>query len=84
MLFNFKINMQKSEVLNLTLTANRAATLKASFPFRWTQTSLKYFGISDGTPGGGGMYKENFVGLLATIRKDMAYWNNNVYLVWME
>lgn len=42
---NFKINMTKSEILNISIPAKVVLQLKRSFPFSWQEHKMKYLGI---------------------------------------
>lgn len=41
-LFNFKVNLQKFEVLNVTLTPLAFSHLSSNFPFRWASQVIQY------------------------------------------
>lgn len=42
-LSNFKVNLQKSDMLNVTLSSSLATTfLSRSFPVKWQDTAIKY------------------------------------------
>lgn len=42
---NFKINLSKSEILNINIPKAETLFLKPLFPFRWESNCLKYLGI---------------------------------------
>lgn len=44
-LSNFKINIQKSELLNITLSPARVQTHQSSFSFPWAASHLTYLGV---------------------------------------
>lgn len=43
-LSDFKINLQKSEALNITLSPSSRASVSGNFPFRWSPQAIKYLG----------------------------------------
>lgn len=43
---NYKLNVSKTEALNLSLTQNTLTTLKANFPFQWQTRSISYLGTA--------------------------------------
>lgn len=42
---NFKVNYDKSEVLNISLLKKTYTLLQKDFPFKWNQEAIKYLGI---------------------------------------
>lgn len=68
-LSNFKINLAKSEILNILIPHNATALLKPFFPFSWQPHSLKYLGIYL-TPNPASLFRRNYIPLLNTIRTD--------------
>uniref|UniRef100_A0A8C5R1L2 Reverse transcriptase domain-containing protein n=1 Tax=Leptobrachium leishanense TaxID=445787 RepID=A0A8C5R1L2_9ANUR len=80
-LSGLKINMTKSEILNISLRSTDRATLKHRFPFRWCAEKLRYLGIW--------LHAEvskipslNFLPILSVIRQDMRDWSSK-YLSWL-
>lgn len=43
-LFNFKVYLQKSEALNISLSDATRASLRPYFPFKWADRSIQYLG----------------------------------------
>uniref|UniRef100_A0A8C5PGP4 Reverse transcriptase domain-containing protein n=1 Tax=Leptobrachium leishanense TaxID=445787 RepID=A0A8C5PGP4_9ANUR len=80
-LAGMKINMTKSEILNISLPAGTAAGLAAAFPFHWCKTKMKYLGIWI-SPSLQDLYALNFQPLLGTLRGDLAEWNTK-FISWM-
>lgn len=42
---NFKVNYDKSEMLNMSLLEKTYSLLQKDFPFKWKQKAIKYLGI---------------------------------------
>lgn len=65
---NYKLNVSKTEALNLSLTQNTLTSLKGNFPFQWQMRSISYLGtaiprcISE-------IYALNFSPLLTKLRR---------------
>lgn len=70
---NFKINLSKSEILNINLPRAEAASQKPFFPFKWEQTHMKYLGIFL-TPKLHSLFKYNYIPLLNSIKEDLRKW----------
>lgn len=43
---NFKVNVKKSQCLNITLPIMEKEMLENNFPFQWESQSLKYLGVN--------------------------------------
>lgn len=67
---NYKINVHKSEALNINLTPAALHRIQANFPFSWTQKKIKYLGIYL-TPSLSEIFKENFLLWLTSTRIDL-------------
>uniref|UniRef100_A0A8C5PKM6 Reverse transcriptase domain-containing protein n=3 Tax=Leptobrachium leishanense TaxID=445787 RepID=A0A8C5PKM6_9ANUR len=72
-LSNYKINMSKSEILNISIPAPLSTHIQSTFPFRWCTSSLKYLGVHL-TPAVSNLYVTNFVPLLRVLEKDLTRW----------
>lgn len=70
---NFKINLAKSEILNINLSLTEEKILKNEFKFSWTK-ELKYLGINLANTGDK-MYKINYIPLLDEVRSDCKKFN---------
>uniref|UniRef100_A0A8C5MZK2 Reverse transcriptase domain-containing protein n=1 Tax=Leptobrachium leishanense TaxID=445787 RepID=A0A8C5MZK2_9ANUR len=82
-LAGMKINMTKSEILNISLPAGKAAGLAAAFPFHWCKTKMKYLGIWI-SPSLQDLYALNFQPLLG---RSAGTWQNgtpNSFPGWAE
>lgn len=75
---NFKINMTKSEILNISVPRHIVAQLKQSFPFSWQKSKMKFLGIYL-TPKLTSLFRTNFLTLLNTIRSDLQKWSQLVH-----
>uniref|UniRef100_A0A8C5Q087 Reverse transcriptase domain-containing protein n=1 Tax=Leptobrachium leishanense TaxID=445787 RepID=A0A8C5Q087_9ANUR len=80
-LAGLKINMTKSEILNVSVPDGEAARLRDTFPFHWCDIQMRYLGIWL-TPTLQELFALNFLPLLGTIRDDLILWNNKL-LSWM-
>lgn len=69
---NFKINLSKSEILNISIPHMTALRLQPSFPFHWQPIALKYLGIYL-TPNPASLFHRNYIPL-NTIRTDLQKW----------
>uniref|UniRef100_A0A8C5N4G5 Reverse transcriptase domain-containing protein n=1 Tax=Leptobrachium leishanense TaxID=445787 RepID=A0A8C5N4G5_9ANUR len=81
-LSGFKINMNKSEILNISLRGTDTAALKHRFPFRWCAEKLCYLGIwlhADVSR----ITSLNFLPILSVIRQDMRDWSSK-YISWLD
>uniref|UniRef100_A0A8C5LV67 Reverse transcriptase domain-containing protein n=1 Tax=Leptobrachium leishanense TaxID=445787 RepID=A0A8C5LV67_9ANUR len=80
-LADLKINMSKSEILNVSILPGEVAGLKNKFSFHWCESKMKYLGIwlsstlQD-------LYALNYLSLMATLRSDLAAWNTK-FILWM-
>ena len=74
-LSNFKINLSKSEILNITVPQPIADQLKPLFPFRWEPARMKYLGIYL-TPHLHSLFRHNYIPLLNTIKDDLRKWSS--------
>uniref|UniRef100_A0A8C5MIE2 Reverse transcriptase domain-containing protein n=1 Tax=Leptobrachium leishanense TaxID=445787 RepID=A0A8C5MIE2_9ANUR len=72
-LSNYKINMSKSEILNISVSPALKASIRAAFPFHWCDSSLKYLGVHL-TPDPSALYATNFLPLLKVLKSDMTRW----------
>uniref|UniRef100_A0A8C5M2P2 Reverse transcriptase domain-containing protein n=1 Tax=Leptobrachium leishanense TaxID=445787 RepID=A0A8C5M2P2_9ANUR len=80
-LSGFKINMNKSEILNISLQGTNRAALGRRFPFRWCAEKLRYLGIwlhADVSK----IPSLNFLPILSVIHQDMRGWSSK-YLSWL-
>lgn len=73
---NFKINHNKSEALNLTLSKKKLAITNC--PYKWEKKSLKYLGIHL-TANLKDLYDTNFTPILKNIRLDLKKWNSKQF-----
>uniref|UniRef100_A0A8C5QG33 Reverse transcriptase domain-containing protein n=1 Tax=Leptobrachium leishanense TaxID=445787 RepID=A0A8C5QG33_9ANUR len=80
-LAGLKINMSKSEILNVSVPVAEAAGIRDSFPFHWCDTKMRYLGVWL-TPTLQNLFALNFLPLLETIHDDLILWNAK-YLSWM-
>lgn len=62
-LTNFKINMSKSEILNITTPREEQQAIQPKIPFVWCKEELGYLGIKL-TPSLGTMFKANYIPML--------------------
>lgn len=69
-LSNIQINFAKFSALNVTLTAHKVKTCKASFPFVWQNQSITYIGIQLPTSLSD-LYTLNYLPLLRKIQSDL-------------
>lgn len=71
----FKVNFQKSEALNISMSDSMLNLLKLDFPFKWSETYIAYLGIrllsrvED-------IFPINFPPLLSDIKKDLLKWQS--------
>uniref|UniRef100_A0A8C5M3E1 Reverse transcriptase domain-containing protein n=1 Tax=Leptobrachium leishanense TaxID=445787 RepID=A0A8C5M3E1_9ANUR len=73
-LSNLKLNMDKSEILPISVPAMLASSLQSAFPFRWCQGPLKYLGTYlSGNPGD--LYTDNYGLLLRSVENDLRSWD---------
>lgn len=72
---NFKINLNKSEILNIFRMADEVHRLKPVLPFSCRTKLLKYLGIFL-TPKLSGLSKSNYMPLLNTIKQDLHRWSH--------
>uniref|UniRef100_A0A8C5LQH7 Reverse transcriptase domain-containing protein n=1 Tax=Leptobrachium leishanense TaxID=445787 RepID=A0A8C5LQH7_9ANUR len=73
-LSNLKLNMDKSEILPISVPATLASNLQSAFPFRWCQGPLKYLGTYlSGNPGD--LYTDNYGPLLRSVENDLRTWD---------
>uniref|UniRef100_A0A8C5N3B5 Reverse transcriptase domain-containing protein n=1 Tax=Leptobrachium leishanense TaxID=445787 RepID=A0A8C5N3B5_9ANUR len=80
-LAGLKINMSKSEILNVSVPEDEAGRLQSSFPFHWCTSKMKYLGVwLSSTPSD--LYDLNYLPLLGTIRADMTVWTTK-FISWL-
>lgn len=73
-LSNFKLNMSKTEALNISLTPSTLTQLRTNFPFQWGARGISYLGVT--IPSNlADLYNLNFPPLLSRIRKELDTWN---------
>uniref|UniRef100_A0A8C5M2S8 Reverse transcriptase domain-containing protein n=1 Tax=Leptobrachium leishanense TaxID=445787 RepID=A0A8C5M2S8_9ANUR len=72
-LSNLKLNLEKSEVLNLTVQESTERHLRREHPFIWCNTKMRYLGIWL-TKQTQDLYRENFLLLWEALRRDLAAW----------
>lgn len=77
----FKINTDKSHILNLTLSNIETDRLKLLTPLQWAPASLQYLGIRL-TPRLDRLYAANYPPLLTSIQQDLAKWKPH-FLSWL-
>uniref|UniRef100_A0A8C5Q8T9 Reverse transcriptase domain-containing protein n=1 Tax=Leptobrachium leishanense TaxID=445787 RepID=A0A8C5Q8T9_9ANUR len=70
----YKLNADKSEVLDLTLAEEERAVMRDRFPFRWCHPSMGSLGTQL-TPTWGQLYKANYGVLLPTLHAMLAAWS---------
>lgn len=74
-LSNFKVNLQKSEALSVSLSDATISNLRPFFPFKWATRSIQYLGtkisakLQD-------IVTLNFQPLLSTLAADLERWNS--------
>uniref|UniRef100_A0A8C5PW08 Reverse transcriptase domain-containing protein n=1 Tax=Leptobrachium leishanense TaxID=445787 RepID=A0A8C5PW08_9ANUR len=72
-LANLKLNMDKSEILNLSVPEAMERILRRTHPFVWCSSRLKYLGLWL-TRSPHDLFKENFPPLWAAICRDLTSW----------
>uniref|UniRef100_A0A8C5N2I9 Reverse transcriptase domain-containing protein n=1 Tax=Leptobrachium leishanense TaxID=445787 RepID=A0A8C5N2I9_9ANUR len=80
-LAGLKINMSKSEILNVSVPDREAVGIRDVFPFHWCDVKMKYLGTWL-SPTLQDLFALNFLPLLGTIRDDLKMWNTK-FLSWM-
>lgn len=70
MISHLKINLQKSEALNILLPNHEIALVRPNFPFKWEEDSVTYLGTK--IPKDlANVFARNFPPLLAFIKLDL-------------
>lgn len=69
----FRVNMDKSYILNVTMSAAEAHSLKSHTTLRWAEHSLQYLGVFL-TSSITGLYKANFPPTLLQLQSDLTRW----------
>lgn len=77
-LANYKINLDKSEALNINVPGSELSKLQEYFPFKWAKGKLKYLGMFL-TPHVTLAFKENYITLLTKIMTDLWNWNGRMH-----
>uniref|UniRef100_A0A8C5LT99 Reverse transcriptase domain-containing protein n=1 Tax=Leptobrachium leishanense TaxID=445787 RepID=A0A8C5LT99_9ANUR len=80
-LAGLKINMSKSEILNVSVPDGEAVGIRDAFPFHWCDAKMKYLGTWL-SPTLQDLFALNFLPLLGMIRDDLTMWNTK-FLSWM-
>uniref|UniRef100_A0A803JQG4 Reverse transcriptase domain-containing protein n=1 Tax=Xenopus tropicalis TaxID=8364 RepID=A0A803JQG4_XENTR len=70
---NFKVNVSKSEAININLPISTKTKLEQNFPFQWSPNKIKYLGILL-TPDLSKLYQANFVPLIDKVDKQLKRW----------
>uniref|UniRef100_A0A8C5LLZ2 Reverse transcriptase domain-containing protein n=1 Tax=Leptobrachium leishanense TaxID=445787 RepID=A0A8C5LLZ2_9ANUR len=76
----FRVNMDKSEVLNVNLSQRCVARLKRSVPFSWCTDRIKYLGIWI-APSPAQLYALNYQPLLDVFVSDLSGWTKK-FISW--
>lgn len=69
-----KVNMNKSQALNISLPPSLAEQLKPSYKFKWHSTSIRYLGINL-TPKIDQLYPANFPPMYRKLENDLQSWS---------
>lgn len=77
----FKVNFDKSYVLNLTLKEEEAHTFQAQSSLQWSSHSFQYLGIQL-TPRVKGLYKANYPTALLQVQNDLKQWSP-LFISWL-
>lgn len=73
-LSDFKINVSKTEALNISLPRTTLTQVQANFPFQWSPRSISYLGIT--IPANlSELYTLNYLPLLGRLRRELDTWN---------
>uniref|UniRef100_A0A803K7A0 Reverse transcriptase domain-containing protein n=1 Tax=Xenopus tropicalis TaxID=8364 RepID=A0A803K7A0_XENTR len=73
-LSNFKVNLSKSEILNINLPKTSQTTLESNFQFKWAKNNIQYLGVkidADHTKA----YQNNYLPLLGKIQNLASHWS---------
>ncbi|XP_068107367.1 alpha-protein kinase 2 isoform X1 [Hyperolius riggenbachi] len=73
-LSGYKVNSSKTEALPINISLEMASIIKASFPYRWCPSSIKYLGIHL-TSTYDSLYSVNYIPLLAEVRRLLKTWS---------
>ncbi|XP_030046348.1 zinc finger protein 721-like [Microcaecilia unicolor] len=71
----FKVNMSKSEVLNVSLPEELVGTLRSTYAFRWADRSIRYLGVNL-TARLSELFAVNYKGLAGTLTEDLGRWGD--------
>ncbi|XP_066444370.1 inactive serine/threonine-protein kinase TEX14 [Eleutherodactylus coqui] len=70
---NFKINLKKSDILNITLPTSEITRLKHLFPLSWREDNIRYLGVILPTDPGK-TYDLNYEPIYSAMIKDFERW----------
>lgn len=70
---NFKLNMSKTEALNISLPPTTLALVNTNFSFQWGSRGISYLGITI-LSNLSNLYSLNYLPLLTPLRKELDTW----------
>lgn len=73
-LSNFKVNLTKSDLLNISLPRDEVSSLAALFPFHWQEVAVEYVGVKISTDLTI-VYELNFHPLLLRTQAELLSWS---------
>lgn len=73
-LLGLRVNMDKSQALNISLQPAEVDRLKPSFKFKWSDSSIRYLGINL-TPKFEQLYQANFPPMFCKLESDLLSWS---------
>lgn len=74
-LSNFKLNISKTEALNISLPASTMSTLQSNYSFHWQTKGITYLGVII-LVNLSNLFTLNYIPLLSRLRKDLASWED--------
>uniref|UniRef100_A0A8C5PA41 Reverse transcriptase domain-containing protein n=1 Tax=Leptobrachium leishanense TaxID=445787 RepID=A0A8C5PA41_9ANUR len=73
----YRINRDKSELLNITLDQTAIRRIRHAYPFRYCAHQMKYLGVWL-APSTKQILESNFFAILKTFRSDLSEWNGRM------